>query len=90
MLKLRIDDKHLCQVMAFHCVSFLIGDSPSLHHHKKWVVDKFNNDLSKHRMREGRKTSIHPLATSDINEGTIGGNKDVIDDVLLKQLGLSE
>ncbi|KAF9517739.1 hypothetical protein BS47DRAFT_1430796 [Hydnum rufescens UP504] len=90
MLKDCIDEKHLCQVMALHCISFLIEDSPSLLRHRKWVTSQFENNLSKHHMRKGRKTTIHPLATSDINEATISGNKDVIDNILLKQLSLSE
>ena len=41
-------------------------------------------------MRPGLQSNIVPLQTSDINKGATGGQKEVIDDLNLQQLKLSE
>ena len=41
-------------------------------------------------MRAGRRTEVHPLSTSDHNEGTVDGNRDVLDSIFLRQLNLTD
>jgi hypothetical protein len=41
-------------------------------------------------MPDGHVTKIHPLATSGHDEGTTQGNRDVLDDLILRQLGMKK
>lgn len=39
-------------------------------------------------MRRGRKTKLHPLKTSDFNEGVTTENAKILEDLLISQLGM--
>ena len=41
-------------------------------------------------MRKGLQTTLHPLATSDHDEGKTSGQPDVMDDLLIRQLELAK
>lgn len=90
VLENRIDFPKLHKVFAQHSLVFLVDAVPSLKHHRKFLDLRFHTTLAEHRMRHGRKTTMHPLQTTDINEGTTGGQRQAIEDLGLRQLGLSE
>ncbi|THG93322.1 hypothetical protein EW026_g7883 [Hermanssonia centrifuga] len=85
----QIDWTSLRNIMAVHVLSFLVQDVPSLSHLQKTLTDYLRNTLSIHRMRQDRKTTVYPLATSDHDEGSTAGNKKVLDDLMLGQLNLN-
>ncbi|KAI0070450.1 hypothetical protein K474DRAFT_1608657, partial [Panus rudis PR-1116 ss-1] len=85
----RIDWEKLDMVMALHCLNFLaveISRTDVL----EFVKMRLQTSSAIHRMRPGRKTEMHPLGTSDYDEGLTGGNKQVLDDLILNQLGLTK
>ncbi|KAI0038007.1 hypothetical protein FA95DRAFT_1506196 [Auriscalpium vulgare] len=86
----RVDWVHLNKVFALHCVRILVFSVDALASHQQFVQDRFRTTLAVHRMRPGRKTKLQPLATSDHNEGNTAENAKVLDDIMLRQLGLSK
>ncbi|KAJ7140868.1 hypothetical protein C8R44DRAFT_866555 [Mycena epipterygia] len=58
----RIDMPELSALMALHCISFLIADTPVLAPHQAFINLRFRTTHAKHRMPDGYVTSIHPLA----------------------------
>ncbi|KZP28198.1 hypothetical protein FIBSPDRAFT_729625, partial [Athelia psychrophila] len=86
----QVDWDRLHQVFGTHVVKFLVDEIPSLARHRNFVNNRYKTTHSSHPMRPGRKSKIHPLQTSDINEGTTEGQKDVIDDILLRQMKLTK
>lgn len=89
-LEQQIDFPKLKAVFALHCLKFLADEVPSLADHRKFINERFRTTLQSHRMKPNRKSKIHPLQTSGINEGTMSGQKDVIDDLTLRQLKLTK
>ncbi|KAI0318233.1 hypothetical protein OF83DRAFT_1083068 [Amylostereum chailletii] len=75
-------------VMVLHCLNMLIEEVPCLSDHCAAILNLFRTTHAMHRMAEGRKTKIFPMATSDYNEGNTGENANILDDLLLRQLGL--
>ncbi|KAI0071660.1 hypothetical protein K474DRAFT_1606546, partial [Panus rudis PR-1116 ss-1] len=88
-LRNRVDQERILGVMALHCLSFLAVEA-QLHDVQEYVRLQFQSAHSVHRMRHGRKTEVHPLGTSDHDEGSAGGNRQVLDDLILGQLGLKK
>lgn len=86
----RIDFPKLYQVYALHCLKFLVDEVPALSIHESLINTRLRVTLKGHRMRPGRKSKISPLQTSDINEGTTGGQKNVYDDLGIRQLALTD
>ncbi|KAJ6478102.1 hypothetical protein C8R47DRAFT_1051332 [Mycena vitilis] len=86
----RIDTTELNTLMALHCIMFLIAEAPALAPHKSFINLRFRTTHVKHRMPEDHVTIIHPLATSGKDEGTTSGNRDVLDDLILRQLGMEK
>jgi hypothetical protein len=86
----RVDFHKLHSIFALHSLKFLADEVEGLAVHQQFINIRFRTTLQGHRMRPGRQSNIVPLQTSDINEGTTGGQKDVIDDLNLRQLKLSE
>jgi hypothetical protein len=86
----RINFPKLHSIFALHALKFLTDGVQCLETHQKFINERFRTTLKEHRMKSGRKSKIFPLQTSDINEGTTGGQKNVIDDLNLRQLKLSE
>ncbi|KAJ7622594.1 hypothetical protein DFH06DRAFT_1105137 [Mycena polygramma] len=86
----RIDTEELNAVMALHCIMFLIAEAPVLAPHKSFINLRFRTTHAKHRMPEDHVTIIHPLATSGKDEGTTSGNRDVLDDLIIRQLGMDK
>ncbi|KAJ7619940.1 hypothetical protein DFH06DRAFT_1306174 [Mycena polygramma] len=86
----RIDVVELNAVMALHCIMFLITEAPALAHHKSFVNLRFRTTHAKHRMPDDHITMIYPLATSGKDEGTTSGNRDVLDDLIVRQLGMDK
>lgn len=78
----------LDSVMALHCLQFLAEEVPSLAGHRDFIKLRFETTMAIHRMRRGRKTKLHPLATSNYNEGNTKENAKVLYDLLVHQLGL--
>lgn len=90
VLRNRIDFHRLHSIFALHCLKFLADEVEGLAVHQHFINVHFQTTLQGHRMRPGRQSNIVPLQTLDINKGTTGGQKDVIDDLNLQQLKLSE
>jgi hypothetical protein len=86
----RINMPELNSVMALHCLSFLVQETSVLEHHKDFINLRFQTTHSSHRMQKGRQTVVHPLATSDHDEGSTEGNRKVLDDLLLNQLKMEK
>jgi hypothetical protein len=84
----RVDWTKLDSVMALHCLSMLVQEVPSLAEHQDFVRLRFETAMAIHRMKRGRKTKLHPLATSDLNEGNTEQNARVLYDLLVNQLNL--
>ncbi|KAG9093364.1 hypothetical protein FRC06_011545 [Ceratobasidium sp. 370] len=84
----RIDQAHLSSVMALHCLNFLISHCPAISHLSSYVTEEFRTSYAVHRMPDRTRTTTHPLATSNINEGSAAGCRDVLNDILLRQLQL--
>ncbi|KAF5386775.1 hypothetical protein D9615_001662 [Tricholomella constricta] len=84
----RIDWNKFNAIMALHCLDFLLEEVPELAHHRDFVKLRFRTTMAVHRMRRGRKTTIHPLATSDFNEGNTAENAKVLYDLLVNQLNM--
>ncbi|KAI0312418.1 hypothetical protein OF83DRAFT_1176656 [Amylostereum chailletii] len=78
----------LHSVMALHCLNMLINAVPTLAEHRDTVLKELRTTHAMHRMPEGRKTKVSPMQTSDYNEGNTGENASVLDNLLLRQLGL--
>lgn len=75
-------------LMVLHCIGFLIGSSPGL---KKWAA-RLKSELASlavERLPKDRKSTVFPLATTDLDEGSTAGNRDVLDNLFLDQLGKS-
>ncbi|KAI0077435.1 hypothetical protein K474DRAFT_1771763 [Panus rudis PR-1116 ss-1] len=85
----RIDWEKLDTVMALHCLSFLAAEI-SRDDVDDFVKLQLQTSSAIHCMRAGRKTEMHPLGTSDHDEGSTGGNRQVLDDLILNQLGLTK
>ncbi|KAI0700077.1 hypothetical protein BC835DRAFT_1304258 [Cytidiella melzeri] len=81
---------HLNRVLAVHVVSFLVMEFPHLSHFQPMLNNKLRTELATHRMRKGRRTQAFPMAASEHDEGSTEGNRKVIDDLLLNQLGLKK
>lgn len=88
----RIDWEKLNWVMALsrYCLIFLPLELPSLASHREFIDLRFRTTLAMHRMRKGLQTTLHPLATSDHDEGKTSGQPDVMDDLLIRQLELAK
>lgn len=86
----RIDHSHLRDVFAVHITSFLVQEVRSLAFLQGRLNHRLRVDLAKHRMRDGRRTEAYPLATSEHDEGSTRGNREVLDDLMLNQLQLPE
>jgi hypothetical protein len=86
----RVDFHKLHSIFALHSLKFLVDEVEGLAVHQQFITIRFRTTLQGHWMRPGRQSNIVPLQTLDINEGTTGGQKDVIDDVNLQQLKLLE
>lgn len=84
----RIDQDHLSSVMALHCLNFLVSNCPSLSHLSNYVQHELRTTYALHRMPDNTSTRAHPLATSNINEGSAAGCRDALNDILLRQLKL--
>lgn len=84
----RINWEKLTGVVALHALNLLTEAIPSLHNHRDIIQIRFKTTLAIHRMCEGRKTKLYPLATSDLNEGITEENAKVLDDIFLHQLNL--
>lgn len=90
VLHRRIDWGHLDNVMAVHTASFLVQHIDSLSHLRDPLNARLRTTLKKHRMPKGRRTKAFPLGTSNHDEGSTNGNKNVIDDLMIRQLGLKK
>lgn len=86
----RVDWSHLHNVMAVHVVSYLVQEIPQLASMQPTLNTCLRTDLAKHRMKKGRRTKVYPLATSEYDEGSTGGNQKILDDLMLRQLGLKK
>ncbi|KAI0702349.1 hypothetical protein BC835DRAFT_1303523 [Cytidiella melzeri] len=80
----------LHNVMTVHVASHVIQEVPCLSPLQEHLNRQLCVDLAKHCMRDGRRTEVYPLASSKHDEGSTRGNRDVIDDLMLKQLGLEK
>ncbi|KAJ7081406.1 hypothetical protein B0H15DRAFT_803715 [Mycena belliarum] len=86
----RIDMAQLNGLMALHSLSFLVAETPALVSQKPYINLRFRTTHAKHRMPDASFTAAFPLATSDKDEGSTAGNRDVLDDLLLRQLGMDK
>jgi hypothetical protein len=88
--RLQDDDVQLKQVMALHCVGFLLDSHNSFYPLLRELWHQFEEDEAIHRMRQGRKTTSHPLATTNLNEASVQGNWDVLQNAVLNGLDIPE
>ncbi|KAF8596322.1 hypothetical protein BDV93DRAFT_572129 [Ceratobasidium sp. AG-I] len=86
----RINQSHLSAVMALHCLNFLILHCPSLSRLSGFIIEQLRTTYAIHRMPDNIRTKTHPLSSSSINEGSAAGCRDVLNDILLRQLKLPE
>ncbi|KAG8723858.1 hypothetical protein FRC09_001437 [Ceratobasidium sp. 395] len=86
----QVDHVHLSSVMALHCLNFLISSCPTLSSLSDYVPNELRTTYAIHRMPDNAKTQTHPLSTSSINEGSAAGCRNVLNDILLRQLKLPE
>ncbi|CAK5263202.1 unnamed protein product, partial [Mycena citricolor] len=86
----RLNMEELNALIALHCLTFLIAEAPVLHGHQAQINLRFRTSHAQHRMPDEHVTVMHPLATSSHNEGTTQGNRDVLDDLILRQLGMDK
>lgn len=84
----RVKLGHLEDVFALHALSILVTATPSLVSQKEAIRIRWLEKLAVHRMRRGRKTDLHPLETSDFNEGITAENIKILEDLLINQLGM--
>ncbi|KZP04371.1 hypothetical protein FIBSPDRAFT_878562 [Athelia psychrophila] len=70
-------------VMALHPLSFLVQEVPSLAEHADRIRLRFRTTMAMHRKRRARKTKLHPLATSNSNEGKAGQNMNILYNLLV-------
>lgn len=90
VLRNRVDWSHYRLVMVVHTVAFLVQDVAVLACFQDELNQRLRTTLAKNRMAKGRRTTAYPLATSDHDEGSTSGNQKVLDDLMLRQLGLQE
>ena len=83
-----IDWDKLNPVMALHILNFLVQEIPSLTEYRDFVELRFQTMMAIHHMRQNRETKLHPLATSNLNEGNTKQNARILYDLLVNQLGL--
>jgi hypothetical protein len=88
VLENHIDFPKLYAVFALRCLRFPADEVLSLASHCNFINECFHTTLQSHHNKARRKSKIHPSQTSDINEGTTGGQKNVINDFGLCQLKL--
>ncbi|KAJ7588078.1 hypothetical protein C8J56DRAFT_785967 [Mycena floridula] len=89
VLHKQVDWDKINETMALHVLNFLINSIPTLSKHKKFVQNRFETRLAGHRMRRNRRTTVHPLGSSNHDEGSTSGNMHVLDDIHLNQLELN-
>ncbi|RDB16838.1 hypothetical protein Hypma_002483 [Hypsizygus marmoreus] len=78
------------EVRSLHFVRVLVGGPPELESYQKEVSKLFRGEgIAKHRMREGRKTTVQPLGTNAEKEVETQGMMRAILD-FEKQMGLDE
>ncbi|KAI0314695.1 hypothetical protein OF83DRAFT_1044087, partial [Amylostereum chailletii] len=80
----------LKSVMASHALLMLIDNVPCLAKHRPLFLARFKTTHGVHRMRAGRKSKVHPMATSDHNEGNTAENAKVLENLLIHQLRMSK
>jgi hypothetical protein len=86
----RINWAEVNKLFTLHSLSFLAQETEHLSHHRDYINLRFRTTHASHRMRKGRQTTAHPMATSDYDEGSTEGNRDVINDLLLNQLKMEK
>ncbi|GBE83773.1 hypothetical protein SCP_0508290 [Sparassis crispa] len=86
----RVDWERLNATITTHVLSFLVEAVPALAVHHEMVQLRLKTTLMVHRMRTGRQTGVHPLATSNHNEGNTAENAKVLEDLLVDQLQMSK
>jgi len=82
-------EEQLINLMALHVLSFLLQSDASFNQHQPLLRTKLEA-AKVECMRQGRRTVVHPLSTTDDDEGTVTGNRDVLDDIFLRQLNLDK
>ncbi|KAG8726539.1 hypothetical protein FRC11_014994 [Ceratobasidium sp. 423] len=86
----RIDQAHLTNVLAPHCLNFLASNCSELSHLREYANNELRMTYAIHRLPDGHITQAHPLSSSNHNEGSIGGAQDALGDLFLRQLGLTK
>ncbi|GBE80138.1 hypothetical protein SCP_0213410 [Sparassis crispa] len=85
-----VDWERLNATITTHILSFLVEAVPALAVHHEMVQLQLKTTLMVHRMRTGRQTGVHPLTTSNHNEGNTAENAKVLEDLLMDQLQMSK
>lgn len=84
----KLDHAKMSSIFKLHILSFLIENVELLAHHQELVTLRLRTTDAVHRMRDGRKTKLSPLATSDLNSGNTAETAKVLDDYILDQMNL--
>ncbi|QRW07393.1 transmembrane protein [Ceratobasidium sp. AG-Ba] len=85
----RINWGHLSSIMALHCLNFLVRNCTTISNVSEYVTSQLRQAFAIHRMPDGHQTKAHPLSSSNINENSAAGCRDALEDILIRQLGLS-
>lgn len=81
-----VQEKRRSGARQAHCLLFLISWDSRLQGYKDRVYTAFRTTLAKRRIPRGRRTRLYTLGTSNDNEATTRGTKNVFDDIFIKQL----
>ncbi|THH04412.1 hypothetical protein EW146_g10186 [Bondarzewia mesenterica] len=88
LLYQRVKWDQVNEIFALHSLAMLVEATPSLVDHQAFIQLQFRTRTAVRQMRNGRKTTLHPLETTNFNEGNTAENAKVLDDLLLNQLGM--
>lgn len=83
-----IDFEHLAGVGAATVMQIAAKHIPALSHHRGRIEELFTVTYKKHPLAL-RKTTFQTARCSDSDESTTGGVRDVVNDIIHKQLGIA-
>lgn len=93
LLLSQIDHEHNETVMSLHVMGILCDELGALgSEYREWISTKFAasapNGSAVHPRPPGQKNKIYPMRVSNIKEGTLNGNRDVLIDNFISELKL--
>ncbi|GJE92463.1 hypothetical protein PsYK624_086170 [Phanerochaete sordida] len=89
-LRTRVDWQRVLDISAAHTAIFLVQEVAQIAHLQDELNTRLRTTLAIRRMKKGRRTTVLPLGTSSHEENSAQGNRDVLNDIVLGQLGLTK